>query len=260
MLTYQARIAHTTNPTAQRLYGLMADKTSNLCLAADVTSSGELLLLADMLGPYICVLKTHIDMIDDFSINLVTQLQRLAEKHAFLIFEDRKFGDIGNTVKYQYQEGIYHIADWAHIINAEVLPGPSVIDGLKEVGLHKGHGLLLQAEMSTNGSLAIGDYTAATVTMAEAHDDFVIGFMTQRRLSDNPKFLSFTSGVQFDHERDESDQHYRTPAQAIGKEENDIIIVGRGIYEAADPKKEAKKYREAGWRAYQERLNQSSYQ
>lgn len=94
------------HPIAARLLRLMEKKQTNLCLSADVTSSKELLQLAAILGPSICVLKTHIDILDDFSQEVVKELRVLADRHEFLIFEDRKFADIGNTVKHQY-EGDY---------------------------------------------------------------------------------------------------------------------------------------------------------
>jgi len=248
--TYKQRSEMCTNPTAKRLLQLMDSKKTNLSIAADVTSKEKLLKIADELGPEICVLKTHIDIIEDFDQDLVTELQRLSEKHNFLIFEDRKFADIGNTVKHQYQNGIYHIADWANITNAHTVPGHGIIDGLKEVGLPKGRGLLLLAEMSSKGNLATGEYTKKTIEMAKDNKDFVIGFIAMRKLCDEDFFLTMTPGVQLVVGKDKLGQQYNTPEKVIGEQKSDIIIVGRGIYEAVDPVAEAKKYREASWRAY----------
>lgn len=100
------------HPLAARLLRLMEKKQSNLCLSADVNSSKELLQLADTLGPSICVLKTHIDILDDFTQEVVKELSVLAARHEFLIFEDRKFADIGNTVKHQYK-GKFDFPDYA---------------------------------------------------------------------------------------------------------------------------------------------------
>lgn len=254
MKTYAKRAKICTNPTAQKLLTLMDEKQTNLCVAADVITKKELLDLANLLGPEICLFKTHIDIVEDFDDDLVIQLQRLAEKHNFLIFEDRKFADIGKTVQLQYEKGMYHIADWAHITNAHTVAGPGSIGALKAIGLSKGRGLLVLAEMTPKGTLAKGSYTEASIEMAEAHRDFVIGFITTRQLVDDPVFINMTPGVQLQTGGDAFGQQFATPVTVITKNKSDVIIVGRGITASEDPLAEAKKYRAAGWQAY---LNRS---
>ncbi|MCH9637040.1 orotidine-5'-phosphate decarboxylase [Rickettsiella endosymbiont of Litargus connexus] len=250
-LSFVERASFCLNASARRLCQLIADKQTNLCLSADVTRASELLNLTDKVGTEICLLKTHVDILSDFTPDLIHQLKYLAQKHQFLIFEDRKFADIGYTVKQQYAGGIYHIADWADIVNAHTVPGPGVIQGLREIGLAKKHGLLLLAEMSSVGSLAKGSYTEASLAMAKEYPDFVMGFIAQHQLTENPGLIHMTPGIQSDSSGvDRLGQQYISPERAITQNGTDIIIVGRGIYQADKPTVKAQHYRELAWKAY----------
>jgi len=253
-LSYKERAERMSSPLAKRLLLLMENKQTNLSIAVDVTSKQQLLDVADAAGPHICVLKTHIDILEDFDTDVISQLQSLAEKHQFLIFEDRKFADIGNTVKKQYSQGIYKIASWADLVNAHTVPGPGIIQGLKEVGKPLQRGLLLLAQMSSSGTLTTGDYLEKTLSMAQEHADFVVGFIAQKRLLTKPDFLYFTPGVHLQSKGDALGQNYNTPQTAIGEGFSDSIIVGRGVYQASDVAQAAAQYREAGWNAYENRL------
>ncbi|KAI0322479.1 Orotidine 5'-phosphate decarboxylase [Amylostereum chailletii] len=270
--TYAQRAEKQKNPAARQLLETIERKKSNLCVSVDVTRSSDFLSIIDVVGPYVSLVKTHVDIIEDFDPSLVERLTALSVKHDFLIFEDRKFADIGNTVALQYSSGVHKIASWSHITNAHPVPGPSVVAGLASVGVPLQRGLLLLAEMSTTGSLARGSYTDDAVRMARAHPEFVIGFIAQRRmdgvglLDDEPPrldedFLILTPGVGLDVKGDGMGQQYRTPHEVVVESGCDIIIVGRGIYgksEALDVQKvqeQAERYREAGWVAYLERVN-----
>nr|BAN13557.1 orotidine 5'-phosphate decarboxylase [Cyathus stercoreus] len=266
LLTYAQRASRHTNPAAKALLETIERKKSNLAVSVDVTKSADFLTVVDAVGPYICL--THVDIIEDFESSLIDHLQQLSKKHDFLIFEDRKFADIGNTVALQYSSGVHKIASWSHITNAHPVPGPSIITGLSSVGLPLGRGLLLLAEMSTRGSLATGTYTDEAVRMARTHREFVIGFIAQRRMNgvatepgqdvSEEDFLVLTPGVGLESKGDGMGQQYRTPRQVILEAGCDVIIVGRGIYgqdlEPSTIAAKAERYMAEGWAAYQERL------
>lgn len=253
-LSFQKRAELCTHPVAKKLFTCMAEKKTNLVVSVDLTSASEIYDIIEKVSPFVCAVKTHVDIIKDFSQDFATKLKQLSEKHNFVIFEDRKFSDIGSTVKNQYAEGVYHICEWAHLVNAHPIPGPGVIEGLKEVGLAKNRACLLVAEMSSAGTLATGDYTKETVKMAKEHEDFVIGYICQKNLTSDPKFIHMTPGVQLHAGQDNLGQQYLTPRVAICEHGSDSIIVGRGIIRNADPVAQAKRLRDEAYAAYQERL------
>lgn len=174
----------------------------------------------------------------------------------------------GNTVALQYASGVHRIAEWSHITNAHPLPGPGIITGLGTVGKPLGRALLLLAEMSSAGNLATGEYTKTAVRMArEAGRDWVVGFIAMGRVDadgqggDDEDFLILTPGVGLVAKGDKLGQQYRSPREVVYDSGCDVIIVGRGIYGVQGGPEavlaEAEKYRQEGWKAYEERLTKA---
>lgn len=254
--TYEARAALCSNPQSKALLNLMHNKRTNLCVSADVTTADELLAIADSVGPYMCMLKTHADCLIGWNEETVEKLTALSKKHQFLIFEDRKFADIGSTVTSQYRGGVHRISSWSHITNAHLIPGPGIISGLKIGSLDRDanerSGLLLIAEMSSAGQLATGEYTEANVKAAESQEnrDFVMGFICQRKLSNLPHLIHCTPGVNIESTGDSLGQQYNTPAAVMARG-TDVIIVGRAIYGTKGQEAvKAAEYQKQGWEAY----------
>lgn len=85
-------------PLATYLLRLMHIKRTNLCVSADVKTTAGLLQIAEEVGDQICVLKTHADIINDFSDKTIRGLTEVAQRKKFVLFEDRKFADIGRML------------------------------------------------------------------------------------------------------------------------------------------------------------------
>ncbi|KAH0543625.1 hypothetical protein FGG08_002063 [Glutinoglossum americanum] len=267
-LSYASRAKTHRSSLVKKLFDIAEVKKTNVAVSADLRNTKDLLALADAIGPYIAVFKTHIDLVSDFGEATVAGLKSLSVKHNFLFFEDRKFVDIGNTVQQQYHGGALRISEWAHIVNASVLAGEGIIEALVQTAQGSDfqykdeRALLILAEMTTKGSLATGAYTSSAVEIAKRHQGFVIGFVATRSLesvrtdipaTEDEDFVIFTAGVNRSSKGDKLGQQYQTPKSAIERG-SDFIIAGRGIYASEDPVASVKLYQEEGWQAYLARI------
>jgi uridine monophosphate synthetase len=257
-MTYEKRATLAKSEMAKQLFKVMATKKSNLCVAADLTKAEDILNLVESVGPYICVLKTHVDIIEDFSENFIKSLKAQAKKHNFLIMEDRKFADIGNTVSLQYANGIYKISSWADFVTVHSLPGQSIVQGLKAVLPDFNiRGVFLLAELSSQGNLINSQYTTATTKMAtEGNDcDLISGIVCQNPdVVTMPGLIQLTPGVKIEEGGDELGQQYNTPEYVVTEKGADVCVVGRGIIKAKNVQEAAKLYRDRLWQAYCKRV------
>ena len=250
------------NPMVRRYMEVAYRKQSLVVLAADLRTMSGLNDLIDQVGPRIAALKTHVDLIDDWTASGWSDFCAKAESHDLLIFEDRKFADIGPISRGQ-MAGVYDIRSWANIVTAHGISGPDIVDGLcagwGDVG--REGGVLLLAQMSSRGNLlGLSGYTDAMVQAGIANKG-VFGFIGNgsraaeliglRSMVGNRKLI-WTPGVNLAVGDGEMGQRYGDPREAV-MAGSDGIIVGSGIYKAAKPNDVAKAYADISWNALLER-------
>ncbi|MDO5654947.1 MAG: orotidine-5'-phosphate decarboxylase [Flavobacteriaceae bacterium] len=233
------------HPVGKNMIDIALRKKSNLIVSADVISSIELLNLAKSIGDKIVALKLHSDIITDFSQQMVVELRGIAREKDFLLFEDRKFADIGNTQELQFRQGVYRFADWVDMVTAHPIAGEKSFDVFEPTGV------VAIVEMSSAGTLTDNYYVSQALNVA-TRSDAVFAVVAQRRVPDD--LLLFTPGVHIGKKGDNKGQQYNTPQKVFSEYFTDFMIVGRGIYQADNLVETAEEYRKQGWEAYLESI------
>lgn len=250
------------SPLARRWMETVVDKQSMVILAADRYTMQGLNELLDDVSSHVAALKTHVDLVDDWSAESWQEFCGRAKDADMLIFEDRKHGDIGKIARDQ-MGGVYNSRGWADLMTAHLISGPSVLDGMAEGwnGVGRMGGVLLLAQMSSAGNLLeIPGYTEAVVAAGREHPA-CFGFIGNgsranelvalREIVGDTKMI-WTPGVNLVTGDAELGQRYGDPAEAV-QAGSDGIIVGSGIHKADDPREAAKQYAEVSWQALLER-------
>ncbi len=249
-------------PMARAYMEAACRKKSLVCLAADRSTMAELNQLIDEVGPYLAALKTHVDLVDDWTPEAWSAFCSKAAAADLLVFEDRKFADIGGISRKQ-MSGVYDIRSWADLVTAHLISGPDIVDGLQagwgDVG--RNGGVLLLAQMSSRGNLLDPAYTAQVVALGKTHPG-VFGFIGNGSRPEELKLLRqavgdgkliWTPGVNLEVGDGEMGQRYGDPREAV-LAGSDCIIVGSGIHKAESPALQADAYAKASWNAFNERL------
>jgi orotidine 5'-phosphate decarboxylase subfamily 1 len=250
------------NSLARRYMEVASRKQSLVVLAADLRTMGDLKSMINLVGPHIAALKTHVDLVDDWDAEEWGELCHHAKKHDLLIFEDRKFADIGKISRGQ-MAGAYDIRSWSDIVTAHGISGPDIVDGLCAgwSDVDREGGVLLLAQMSSRGNLLeIPGYTDAMVAAGCSHSG-VFGFIGNGSNSDDvaslrsrvgDKKMIWTPGVNIAIGDGEMGQRYGDPRKAV-LSGSDGIIVGSGIHGVNNPRGAAEEYALVSWGALLER-------
>ena len=255
------RWSNSTSDIARKYMEVAARKKSLVCLAADRNTMSGLFDLIHEVGPHVAALKTHVDLVDDWTADMWNDFCKAAADADLLVFEDRKFADIGKISRSQ-MAGIYDIRSWADLVTSHLISGPDVVDGLQagwgDVG--RSGGVLLLAQMSSRGNLLSPEYTDQVVAKGREHPG-VFGFIgngsrpeelaTLREKVGTEKMI-WTPGVNLATGDGEMGQRYGDPREAV-LAGSDCIIVGSGIHKSDNPKKAAEDYASASWNALIER-------
>ena len=250
-----------SSPMAQRYMEVATKKQSLVCLAADRNTMDGLMQLIEAVGPYIAALKTHVDLVDDWTPEGWARFCEAAQTADLLVFEDRKFADIG-AISRKQMAGKYDIRSWSDLVTAHLISGPDIVDGLQAGWSDVGRqgGVLLLAQMSSRGNLLNPSYTDEVVAKGCTHDG-VIGFigngsrpeeLADLRQKVGETKMIWTPGVNLAVGDGAMGQRYGDPMEAV-LAGSDCIIVGSGIHKADDPASAAQAYAAASWKGLMER-------
>ena len=219
-----------TDLVRHNLNRIIKEKSTRLCFSADLTDGNKIIELLDKVGENIAICKLHTDIIENFDEDVKTGLIDMANKHNFLLMEDRKFSDISIIVDKQWDR----FRGWVDLVTVHGNVMPDVVSKL--------YGVLLVSDMSNNEY----DHWVQSIDISKKYPNHILGFITQKTHREINRIYRFctkdyffmTPGINFD-KKTEGDQKFRNPESL----DTDICIVGRGIYNSEDFVDSSNKYK-----------------
>lgn len=206
------------------------ERKTNICLALDIPEWNRFFDILERISSRICMVKIHLDIMENTLPKNIKRLRNLAESKDFMIWEDRKFCDIGNTNRLQLERLLeMKLIDFVSV-------NPS--GGSKSIEpFFDRIGIFVLAEMSSENNLINMEYTSRCLELVNKNNTKISGIINQtiKKKKINRNVLSLTPGISIYSKNDGIGQKYRTTQQL--ENTPDILVVGRAIYNNSIPEK-----------------------
>lgn len=226
----------------KNLLTIIKEKKTSLCLSLDVATWNIGKHILEKCAPFICMVKLHLDLIQDWNSTATTELIAMSKKHHFLIMEDCKLDDTPPIIEKKVYGGHYKYGNWVDAITMNCLNFSANHEIVCRSGLQK------RDKSSVLTVIPVGQYNVSSSLVnkelshrfleqlnSQKDERFKCNTVIQQTLfKTENQFLRMTPGV-VEKEDDliflENKLKYRTIEDAMLKDRNHIVIIGSNILE-----------------------------
>lgn len=153
-LSYQEKQQKSRHEAAQRPLESSLKKKINLLVSVDLIRTEEILKLTQRIRDKIFGLKLQAYIISNFNKSFIQKFKDLAREKDFLLIEDRKLANIGNTRRLHLYQGVYEIPSWTDMVSIYPIVRAQNLQSLKSHEI----GLITIVGMSSSGNLINDNY------------------------------------------------------------------------------------------------------
>ena len=231
------------NKLSKLVMNLVVAKESALCLSLDVDSWEDGKKILELCGPYIVMVKVHVDLFTDIdNIDVfIKEIRDIARRRNFLIMEDVKMADVDKISYKKISNSFFRYDKWANFLTVQGITAKSILDYSSQENEESNvyhSNLALVSDMNQKNALIDKDYREKCIELIR-NDNQMISVISQDGNNIKNK-IKFTPGVSLDFssESNVNSRKYRSISEAISRDKNHIIIVGNGIINKKDNKEE----------------------
>jgi len=221
----------------EKFVKIVNEKCSNLVISLDFKDPYKILNCLDLVGPHICAVKLHLDIIDFAHYANCSCFEdvfnKIKRKHNFMVIDDRKFADIPFIASKQFDQ--FNTHTYIDMVTVHGIMGHTLVEELEKRNV----GLLLVHQLSLEGNFLREPATYHIKDLATKYPN-VVGLISQEKILSS--HLTFQPGISFSKATDKMGQKYRQPSAS-----GDIFIVGRDIYESDDIVAKTIEYKTKCW-------------